>query len=248
MSPIRKKDVERFILSDDYKPMVLKELYKKFRAKTREERRKVREVVKKLEKEGRIFRDSRGRYRKLGEDLKVGTIEFTRSGYVAFVITDEFEEIAVPVEDTKYAMHKDRVVVEIAGTWRGLPRGRVVKVLERGLTRVVGVFDHKGTFGFVVPDDPKIAYDFYVAPENIDGAKPNQKVIAEILKYPSPGKNPEAKVVKVLGDLDDPSIDLPSVIVKHDLPEPGEFPEEVIREANSIPAKVRKKTLSEEKI
>lgn len=50
MSPIRKKDVERFILSDDYKPMVLKELYKKFRAKTREERRKVREVVKSWKK------------------------------------------------------------------------------------------------------------------------------------------------------------------------------------------------------
>ncbi|AJG40060.1 ribonuclease R [Thermotoga sp. RQ7] len=238
-----KKEVERFILSEDYKPMVLKEIYKRFKAKTREKRRKIREVVKKLEKEGKIFRDSKGRYRKLGEDLKVGTIEFTRSGYVAFVITDEFEEIAVPVEDTKYAMHKDRVVVEIVGTWRGLPRGRVVRVLERGLKRVVGVFDHKGTFGFVVPDDPKIAYDFYVAPENIDGAKPNQKVIAEILKYPSPGRNPEARVVKVLGDLDDPSIDLPSVIVKHDLPEPGEFPEEVLKEANAIPSRVRKKDL-----
>ncbi len=238
-----KKEIERLIFSDEYRPMVLKEFYKYFHAKNKERKRKIREILKQLEEEKKIFRDGKGRYRVLGKDFKIGTIQFTRSGYVAFVVTDDFEEIAVPVEDTKYAMHKDKVLVEIVGKWRGLPKGRVVKVVERGIKRVVGVFDHKGTFGFVVPDDPKISYDFYVAPENIDDAKPNQKVIAEIVRYPSPGRNPEAKIVRVLGDVDDPSTDLPSVIVKHDLPEPGEFPEEVIKEANSIPTKVRKKDL-----
>ncbi len=237
---ISEKSVLNFFYSDDYKPMVLKEIYKVFGAKTRDKRKKLREIVKKLEKDGKIFRDGKGRYRRLDQNLKIGTIEFARSGTVAFVITDEYEEIAVPVENVKNALHRDLVVVEISGKWKDLPKGRVVKVLERRLKRIVGVLEKRRMFGFVVPDDPKILYDFYVSPENINGAKPGQKVIAKIIKYPSRGRNPEVVIEKVLGDVDDPSVDLPSVIVKHNLPWPGEFPKEVIKEANAIPLKISK--------
>ena len=237
---ISEKSVLNFFYSEGYKPMVLKEIYKVFGAKTRDKRKRLREIVKKLEKDGKIFRDGKGRYRRLDQNLKIGTIEFARSGTVAFVITDEYEEIAIPVENVKNALHRDLVVVEISGKWKDLPKGRVVKVLERRLKRIVGVLEKRRMFGFVVPDDPKILYDFYVSPENINGAKPGQKVIARIIKYPSRGRNPEVVVEKVLGDVDDPSVDLPSVIVKHDLPWPGEFPREVIKEANAIPLKISK--------
>lgn len=237
---ISEKSVLNFFYSEGYKPMVLKEIYKVFGAKARDKRKRLREIVKKLEKDGKIFRDGKGRYRRLDQNLKIGTIEFARSGTVAFVITDEYEEIAIPVENVKNALHRDLVVVEISGKWKDLPKGRVVKVLERRLKRIVGVLEKRRMFGFVVPDDPKILYDFYVSPENINGAKPGQKVIARIIKYPSRGRNPEVVVEKVLGDVDDPSVDLPSVIVKHDLPWPGEFPREVIKEANAIPLKISK--------
>ena len=240
---IREKLLELF-KSENYKPMVLKEIYKKLKARTREKRKKVREILKEFQREGKVLRDGRGRYRRVGDDIYIGTIEFTKSGIMAFVVTPDFLEIAVPVEDTRYALHRDRVVVEVTGTWHGLPKGRVLKVLERGTKKIVGVFEHKGAFGFIIPDDPKFIYDFYVAPENFGGAKPGYKVIAEILKYPSPGRNPEARIVEVLGELEDPSIDLPSVIVKHDLPWPNEFPEEVIAEANRIPLEIREEDLT----
>ena len=238
---INRKTIEKFFFSESYRPMVLKEIYKAFNAKKREKRRKIREIVKELEKEGKIFRDGKGRYRRLDQNLRMGTIEFARSGTIAFVITDEFDEIAVPVEEAGRALHKDRVVVEITGRWKDLPKGRVIRILERGLKRIVGVFEKRRFFGFVIPDDPKVIYDFYVPPEGIGDAKPGQKVIARITKYPSPGRNPEAVVERVLGDVEDPSVDLPSVIVKHDLPWPGEFPRDVIREANEIPTEIPKK-------
>ncbi|RKX38436.1 MAG: ribonuclease R, partial [Thermotogae bacterium] len=182
---IREKLLELFE-SKDYKPMVLKEIYKKLKARTREKRKKVREILKEFQREGKVLRDGKGRYRRVGDDIYIGTIEFTKSGIMAFVVTPDFLEIAVPVEDTRYALHRDRVVVEVTGTWHGLPKGRVLKVLERGTKKIVGVFEHKGAFGFIIPDDPKFIYDFYVSPENFGGAKPGYKVIAEILKYPSP--------------------------------------------------------------
>ena len=232
--------LKEFFSSQDYKPMVLKSIYKVFKARTREKRRKIRNLVKQLEREGFLFRDGRGRYRRLGDGLEMGVIEFTRSGYMAFVITADFREIAVPIEDTGNAMHKDRVVVEITGKWKDIPKGRVVRVLERGLKRIVGVFQKKRIHAFVVPDDPKIHRDFHVSPENINGAHPGQKVIGRIVRYPSPSRDPEVVIEKVLGDLEDPATDLPSVIVKHDLPWPGEFPEEVLAEANRIPLSIPK--------
>ncbi len=238
---ISRKTLEKFFKSRDYSPMVLKQIYKVFNAKTREKRRKLRSLVKELEREGVIFRDGRGRYRPLGGNLKIGTIEFTRSGVVAFVMTEDLEEVAVPVDMASTAMHKDRVVVEVVGRWRDLPKGRVVKIVERGMDKVVGVFEKRRIYGFVIPDDPKIGYDFYVPPEGIRDAKPGQKVIAKITKYPFSGRNPEAEIVRVLGDVEDPSTDLPSVIVKHDLPWPGEFPERVMVEANAIPLNIPKK-------
>ncbi len=237
---ISKKSLKNFFESEEYTPMVLKRIYKEFGARTKDKRKKLRQIIKELEDEGFIFRDGRGRYRRLSDNLRIGTIEFTRSGVIAFVFTDDYQEIAVPVEFASTAMHKDRVVVEIVGKWKDLPKGKVIKILERGLKKVVGVFEKRRIYGFVIPDDPKINYDFYVAPEYIKDAKPGQKVIAKILKYPSPGRNPEAEIVKVLGDVEDPSVDLPSVIVKHDLPWPGEFPEEVIAEANAVPVKISK--------
>ncbi len=237
---IDKEILKDFFSSDDYKPMVLKSIYRLFKARTREKRRKIRRIIKELEEEGYIFRDGRGRYRRLGEGLELGTIEFTRSGLMAFVITDDFREIAVPVEEARNAMHRDRVVVEIIGRWKDIPKGRVIRVLERGIKRIVGVFQKKRIYGFVIPDDPKINHDFYVPPEKIDGARPGQKVIARIVRYPSPNRNPEVEIEKVLGDLEDPSTDLPSVIVKHGLPWPGEFPEDVLAEANAIDLKIPK--------
>ena len=237
---ISKSSLKRFFSSEEYKPMVLKGIYKAFNAKTKERRRKIRAIVKELENEGFVFRDGKGRYRRLGDNLKIGTIEFTRSAVVAFVMTDDFQEIAVPVEHAGRAMHKDRVVVEIIGKWKDLPKGRVVRIVKRSLEKVVGVFEKRRIYGFVIPDDPKINYDFYIPPEGINDAHPGQKVIAKITKYPSPGRNPEAKIIKVLGDVEDPATDLPSVIVKHDLPWPGEFPEDVLAQANEIPLQIPK--------
>jgi len=238
-----KEKLLKLFESEDYKPMVLKEIYKKLKARTREKRKEVRRVLKELQKEGKILRDGKGRYRKIGDGVYIGTIEFTKAGVIAFVVTPDFMEIAVPVEDTRYALHRDKVAVEITGEWHGLPKGKVLKILERGTKKIVGIFEHKGAFGFIIPDDPKFIYDFYVSPENFGKAKPGYKVIAEIVKYPSPGRNPEARIVEVLGKLEDPSIDLPSVIVKHDLPWPNEFPEEVISEANKIPLEIKEKDL-----
>ena len=238
---ISKKSVEKLITSKTYTPMVLKELYKHFNIKTKPEKQKLRKILSELVKEGKIYKDSKGKYRAIKDNLAIGTLEFTRNGTLAFVWTESGDEIAIPTEKAGNALHKDKVLVEIIGKWYDLPEGRVIKVIQRGLKKIVGTFQPRGRFAFIIPDDPKIQYDFYVPVEYFNNAKPGVKVVAEIVKYPSPTRNPVAKVIEVLGYSDDPSTDFPTVIVKHDLP--VEFPESVLKEAAKISNKVTEKDL-----
>ncbi len=216
--------------------MSFKEICKFYNIVDENEKESLKGQLEKLIEEGYIFKKDDGRYQLAKGNLATGIIEFTRSGNLTFVTTDDGEEIAVPIEKTNLAMHKDRVQVQIIGKWYELPEGRVTKILEHGIKRFVGVFQTRGQFSFVIPDDPKLPYEFNVPVEEINGAKPGMKVVAEITRYPSLKKSPEVKVVEVLGSVEDPATDFPTVVVKHNLS--VQFPDEVMEEAAQLPDKV----------
>lgn len=220
----------------------LKGIYKALKVRSKSEKHDVRDAIKQLLEEGKLVRDGKGYYH-LAESSNIasGIIEFSRRGSIAFVATDEGREIAVPVEFSSSAIHGDRVLVEIVGKWRNLPMGKVVRVLKRGKGRIVGVFDLRRTFGFVIPDDPKIIYDFYVPVECINGARPGQRVIAKIIRWPKKGRNPEACVETILGNVEDPKTDVPAVMAKYELTD--RFPDEVLKELEELPDDVMEKDI-----
>ena len=217
-------------------PMSFKEICKFYNIVDDSEKESLKRQIEELVEEGYIFKKDDGKYQLAKGNLATGIIEFTRSGNLTFVTTEDGEEIVVPIEKTNLAMHKDTVQVQIIGKWYELPEGRVTKILEHGIKRFVGVFQTRGQFSFVIPDDPKLPYEFNVPVEEINGAKPGMKVVAEITRYPSFKKSPEVKVVEVLGSVEDPATDFPTVIVKHNLS--VQFPDEVMEEAAKLPDKV----------
>jgi len=220
----------------------LKVIYKMLKAKSKDEKRMVRDTIRQLLEEGQLIRDGKGYYHSAeSSNLVAGTIEFSRRGTIAFVTTDQGQEIAVPVEFASSAMHGDKVLVEIVGRWRNLPMGKVTRVLKRGKEKIVGVFEVRRTRGFVIPDDPKIIYDFYVPIECINGARPHQRVIAKITKWPRKGRDPEACIETVLGNVDDPKTDVPAVMAKYDLTD--RFPDEVLAELEHLPDDVRQEDI-----
>lgn len=233
----KKNELKKFFKSEEYTPMTFKELCRYFGLNDDKEKQLLKEQLEELTESGFIFKRDDGRYAITKGNLFTGTIEFTRSGNLTFVLTDDGQEIAVPIEKTNLAMHKDKVQVQIVGKWYELPEGRVVRILERGIKQFVGVFQTRGQFSFVIPDDPKLPYEFAVPVEEINGAKPGMKVVAEITRYPSVKRSPEAKIIEVLGKVEDPATDFPTVVVKHNLP--VQFPEEVLKEVAELPDNVR---------
>jgi ribonuclease R len=237
-------DLKREILSlfEADSKYTLKAIYKALKVKSKDEKRLVRDTIKQLLEEGLLIRDGKGYYHWAeSTNLVAGIIEFSRRGTIAFVTTDQGQEIAIPAELASNAMHGDKVLVEIVGKWRNLPMGRVTRVLKRGKEKIVGVFEVRRTRGFVVPDDPKIIHDFYVPVECINGARPHQRVIAKITKWPRKGKDPEACIETVLGNVDDPKTDVPAVMAKYDLTD--RFPDEVLAELEQLPDDVRREDI-----
>lgn len=137
-----------------------------------------------------------------------------------FVETEELEtDIFIGEMDMKGAMHGDTVEVRIR-TYRGgkRPEGVIVKILERGVTEVVGTFQRRKKFGFVVSDNQKILQDIFIPLEAINGALDGQKVVAEITVYAEKGKKPEGKIKEILGFPDIPGTDILCIAKEFQLP------------------------------
>lgn len=203
----------------------------------REDRGKLAEILESLEREGVIYRTKKDRYG-IAErmNLIVGHIQRHERGY-GFLVPDDpnVPDIFVPADGMAGAMHNDRVLVRITsrGTDGRRAEGEVVKILERAVTRVVGTFESSRYFGFVVPDDRKIHGDIFIPKDETNGARPGQKVVAEIVKWPDGRRNAEGKIVEIIGNSGEPGVDILSIMKAYDLTET--FPDDVMAQAEKIP-------------
>jgi len=141
------------------------------------------------------------------------------------------------------AMHNDRVIARMSRKMGNGKRaeGEIIRIIERVNKEIVGTFESSKNFGFVVSDDKRINYDIYIPKSEFNGAKDGYKVVAAITRWPEARRNPEGRVVEVLGHKDDIGTDILSIIRKYKLPE--QFPKKVLNEADNIPD-----TVTEEEI
>ena len=109
----------------------------------------------------------------------------------------------------------------------------MIRVLERGIRQVVGTYRRNRNYGFVIPDNQRFLADLFIPKECAAGAGDGCKVVAEITDYGTGGKNPEGKILTVIGGRDEPGTDILSVMYSFSLP--GDFPPEIRREAEKIP-------------
>ena len=96
---------------------------------------------------------------------------------------------------------------------------------------VVGIFQNNKNFGFVVPDNKSFETDIFISKKNFGKARNNHKVVVEITKHPSKGKNAEGKIIEVIGNVNEAGVDMLSIIKEHNLP--ARFPKEVVNEAKT---------------
>lgn len=153
-----------------------------------------------------------------------------------FVETGEDEEdIFIPADAVNTALHQDKVQVLLKKEQKPGKRreGTVIKILERGITEVVGTFQREGDYGFVLCDNQKISRDVYISPKNSHGIRDGEKVVAQILDYGSEKRKPEGKITESLGNIHAPGADILAVVKSYGIP--SEFPVRVMNQAMRVP-------------
>ncbi|MHB1126879.1 MAG: ribonuclease R [Bacillota bacterium] len=191
-------------------------------------------LLRKLEKEGLIILTRKNKYglpEKMG--LVVGRLQGHPKGF-GFVIPDSPAgngDVFVSAENLNGALHNDRVVVRVdpvkgPGDKR---QGEIIRILHHANEKVVGTFEWGKKIGHVLPDDARLPQDILVPSGQYLGARTKDKIVVQITRWPERRRNPEGKVIEVLGRTGKPGVDILSVVRKYQLPEA--FPEDVIQEA-----------------
>lgn len=232
----RKKLICELLEDEMYVPLKEKELAA-FMQVAREDRDEFRKVLDALLREGKIQVTAKGKYIKADERLLTGTFIGNARGFGFVEIEGREEDLYIPEGMVNNAFHMDRVQVELLPGKRGKRQEAVVrKILEHGSRQIVGTYEQSSAFGFVIPDNSKIGTDIFVPKERSKGAVDGHKVVVELTSYGDERHKPEGKVVEILGHINDPGVDILSIIKGFDLP--MAFGEKVMNQTERIPDEV----------
>lgn len=232
----KKEMLQEFFRSEEYKPMRFKDIAGLLLV-PKNSRRELNELLEILISQGEIILDEQGRYKSTGDNLKTGMFSGTLKGFGFVIIEGEPQDIFIPEVATKGAMHGDKVAIMINKEQTGKRQeGMVVQILERGMKEVVGTFQKSKTYGFVVPDNQKFRQDIFIPKEHTKGAVTGHKVVVKVTSYGDEDHKPEGKVIEILGHMNDPGVDIMSVVKSYELP--VEFPKDVFRVLDFIPDEI----------
>ena len=231
----RKKVILELMEQEFYIPMKEKELAVMLQV-SKEDRDELNRIMNELLAEGKVSLTKKGKFirAKRSEDNLVGTFISHPKGFGFVEIEGREEDLYIPEGFINGAFHKDTVrVALLSGKGGKRQEAQVVEVVARGMKQIVGIFDKSNkNFGFVVADNTKISKDIFVPTERSKGAVTGHKVVCEITDYGKENRKPEGKIVEILGHVNDPGVDIMSIVRGYELP--VEFSEKVLHQAENV--------------
>lgn len=235
MSKLQDQIIE-FLSDAGYRPIDSGALAKKLHV-NKKGRPKFKAAVDELIAAGKIREGKKGRLRlKAAAGFVSGVVRKIASG-AAFVIPEEpsdatqGRDVYVSSRDLRDAQTGDAVLVRLISRRRsgGQRCGRIEKILERARNVFVGTYLESAGQGYVRIDGTQFQSDIHVGDPGARGARPDDKVVIEMLRFPSATRAGEAVLTDVLGHRGDPGIDTMTVV--HSLGLPHEFAEDVLDDA-----------------
>ena len=233
----RKNLICELVADEMYVPMKEKEMAA-FMQVPKEKREDFRKILQALVLEGRLQKTGQGKYIKPDERRLVGIYSGTARGFGFVEVEGRDEDLYIPEDKRGGAFHQDRVQIELLPGGQGKRQEAcVVKVLERGMKQIVGTYEQCENFGFVIPDNSKVGADIFVPKERSKGAVTGHKVVVELTSYGDERHKPEGRVTEILGHINDPGVDILSVVRRFELS--TEFGEKVMHQTERVPEQVQ---------
>lgn len=167
-----------------------------------------------------------------------GVVSGHRDGH-GFVVCDEGQpDIYLPSNEMRAVLHKDRVKVRIVRQDRkGRPEGRVTEIVERSDSPIIGRLLQESGIWLVAPEDKRYGQDVLVPKSGIGSAKAGQVVVIELTEPPALYGQPVGRVKEVLGEIDDPGMEIEIAVRKYSVPHV--FSDAAVAQARTLPDHVR---------
>ncbi|MGA1325864.1 MAG: ribonuclease R [Rubrivivax sp.] len=168
----------------------------------------------------------------------IGVVEGHRDGHGHVHPNDGGDAVYLPPAEMRAVLHGDRVRVRtVRQDRKGRPEGRVLDILERRAAPVIGRLLNEGGAWIVAPEDRRFGQDVLVPKAAIGSAAAGQIVVVELTEPPSLHAQPVGRVVEVLGDIDDPGMEIEIAVRKYGVPH--QFSNDTLEKADALPAKIR---------
>jgi ribonuclease R len=172
------------------------------------------------------------------DDKIIGELRMTNSGSAYLVSDKTLKDIYIHKKHTNTGLNLDIVTVSIIkGKDKGI-EGKVVDIVERSRTKFVGTIVISDKFAFLVPDSQKMPIDIFIPLSKLNGAKNGEKVVGELTKWKTGSKNPNGKIIEILGTAGDNDTEIHSILHEYGLP--YNFDEDVEAESEAISLNISK--------
>ena len=166
-----------------------------------------------------------------------GTVQGHRDGH-GFVVRDDGADVFLSPQEMRAVLHRDRVRVRIVRyDRRGRPEGRVLEILERRKSPIIGRLLHEGGAWLVAPEDRRFGQDILIPKNATANAQAGQVVVVELTEPPSMHSQPVGRVTEVLGEIDDPGMEIEIAVRKYEVPH--RFSPAAVAQAAALPERVR---------
>lgn len=167
-----------------------------------------------------------------------GIVRGHRDGHGFVTPDDGGPDIYLPPQQMRTVLHLDRVRVRVGKPdRRGRTEGQIIAILERSRRPIIGRLLHEGGIWLLAPEDRRYVQDILISPDALGKARAGQIVSAEITQPPLPNVQPVGRVLEVLGELDDPGMEIEIAVRKYGVPH--RFSQGALAESAGLPDKVR---------
>jgi len=190
-----------------------------------------------MERDGQIRSDQSGTYQLADQaGFVAGRVSAHRDGF-GFVIPDDAgPDLFLSDREMQKVLHGDKVMARVTGTdRRGRPEGSIVEVVERANSHLIGRLLNEGGVWVVSPEDQRISQDVLVI-GSPGKARAGQVVSVELIEQPGRFQQPTGRVVEVLGELDDPGMEIEIAVRKFGVPHVFSAP--ALKQAARLPNEV----------
>ncbi|MQQ99418.1 ribonuclease R [Glaciimonas soli] len=187
-----------------------------------------------MERDGQIKADRAGVYKLTNSpDFIEGRVSSHRDGFGFLIPDDGGGDVFLPEKEMQKVLNGDRVQARIIGTdRRGRPEGTIVEVVTRANTHVIGRLLNENGVWVIAPEDNRINQDIILA-GSPGKAKAGQVVSVELTEQPSRYSQPVGKIAEILGDIDDPGMEIEIAVRKFGVPHV--FSAAALKQAAKIP-------------